>query len=171
MATSGGTPLDVYCFDTGPFIELGKLPRSTFKTLWERVEDLIRGGRLITPREVLKELDEGIDDLPKWVRSQSGLVRPNTPELVQSTMDVLKIFPSLSYPNKPGGGAADPFVLALARIENDLGQARLVDKYRCVLVTQERAKPGKMNIPAACMHFGLHFMNMNQLYVAEGWSF
>jgi len=165
------TPRTIYCFNTGPFIEIGRLPRRFFPGVWKRVEGLVRDSRLVSPREVLKELLARSDEIANWAKAQPGLFRPNDPELVRVAQDVLRDFPSLINPNKPGGGSADPFVIALARIGDAQGQQRLLDPYRCVVVSQERARSGKVNIPAVCAHYALTHSDINGVYDQEGWEF
>jgi hypothetical protein len=47
-------------------------------------------------------------------------------------------FRGLINPYELGGGAADPFVFGLVRLEQSKGQGRLLDPHRCVVVSQEQ---------------------------------
>lgn len=167
--------VDVYCFDTGPFIDLARLGRSLDRTVlagpWEAVEKLIADGRVITPHEVVRELDVWDDGMATWARRQPGLIRPHDAALINEVQLILRQFPDLAQPKKPGGPAADAYVVALAKLEDERGQADLFDRFNCAVVTSEKAKAGRQDIPNACGHFSLTSCDIGELFRREGLKF
>lgn len=61
-----------YVIDTGALIDLWRrrYPRDVFRTLWNKIEEMIRTGELIAPQEVLVELQRQHDELSAWARGQ-----------------------------------------------------------------------------------------------------
>lgn len=54
----------VYCIDTSALIDLNRMySRDIFPTLWRRLGDLVKSGRLFAPLEVLREVEKGDDEL------------------------------------------------------------------------------------------------------------
>jgi len=88
-------PPAIYCIDTSGLIDLGRrYPERVFGALWREIERLINRGRLIAPREVLRELQRGDDEMYTWAKKhermaidldqeQMSLVRRN-PECVSA---------------------------------------------------------------------------------------
>lgn len=91
----------VYIVDTSSFIEMKKrYPKDVFPTLWQRVDELIRMGRLIAPVEVKKEIDRGDDDLKKWVDSRKKMFVDPSLSQIDRVKEILNEFPSLAEPEK-----------------------------------------------------------------------
>jgi len=58
-----------------------------------------------------------------------------------------------------GTPVADPFIIARAAV------------LRGTVVSEESSVNGKINIPAACGHFGLSCMKLDGFLRERGWSF
>jgi hypothetical protein len=65
---------------------------------------------------------------------------------------------NLINPNT-GRSGADPFVIALAQVNN------------CAVVTEEKARPTRPKIPDVCAGLGLRCINMLDLMRQERWSY
>ncbi|MBM4040242.1 MAG: DUF4411 family protein [Planctomycetes bacterium] len=80
--------------------------------------------------------------------------------------EILREFPELAHA-EGRTQAADPFVIApalAAKRESFFGG-------HYVVVTSEKLKPGKRNIPAACAHFEIRCLGLFDFMRAEGWTF
>jgi hypothetical protein len=153
-----------YCFDTSAFIHswVRTSPPDIFVTLWDRLDEKIADGGIVSPEEVLKELErvEG-DTLLAWVKERRNpLIIPLEADL-QEKVGLI----GAQYRTFVAGDAdknmADPWVIGLA-MARDL-----------TVVTQE-TKPGssqKPTIPHVCHHFGVPFVDSFEFMRREGWTF
>ena len=68
----------MYCIDTSALISAWKeqYPPDIFLSFWRNVEKLILQGTLISPDEVLRELEDGSDDLHSWAKKQADFFVP-----------------------------------------------------------------------------------------------
>ena len=159
---------DIYCSDASSLIDLNRhYKRSIFPGVWGKIEELAQEGRLIAPDEVRWEVERGDDELVPWVKKNRKMFRKLDQDQADVARDVIAHFPNLAKPGK-FGPAADPFVVALAQVE-DKRQSRslLQQQFRCVVVTQE----GRHGIPAACNHYSLIWVSLLGLFDREGWEF
>jgi hypothetical protein len=135
-------------------------PRANFPTLWQRLEGLIRDGRIRASSMVLAELERIEDELLEWARAQDGLfVELDRPQQ-ESVRDVLAEFPGLA----PAGEDrinADPFVIALAIRDGS------------TVFSQERlsGNPATPKIPNVCAARGVECVNFLQFIARQGWVF
>jgi hypothetical protein len=135
-------------------------PPDLFPTLWDRVEEIVGGGRLITPDEVLTELSRMDDDVAKWAkRHKSPMVAPLSPEVMAAMTDILSRHARLMGKGGNRNGA-DPWVIALAKVRG------------AVVVTEEQAGGGtKVKIPDVCKAENIDCMSVLGVIRAEGWTF
>jgi hypothetical protein len=160
---------DIYCIDASSLIDLKHFyRREVFSALWEKVEELVSAGRLTAPDEVFQEIKDD-DILGPWAKTHKKMFRKLDQEQMDAAKEVASRFPRLAKPGR-FGPAADPFVVALAQLENRrLSGSLLAFGSICVVVTNERRDPGK--IPAACAHYKLTCMALVDLFQREGWKF
>ena len=129
----------MYCIDTSALVHGWQrvYPRNHFPSFWERVDDLIASGRLISPMDVFHELQKKDDDLFAWAKERKEAVFHEVEIPVQEELKaVLKAYPRILDTRKQRDGA-DPVVIAMA-------------KQKCaIVVTQEgpTGKPSKPHIP------------------------
>jgi hypothetical protein len=160
-----------YCVDTSALIDLNYLyPRSVFPTLWRNMDILVEGDRLIAPSDVLEELKRGDDDLTGWAKKQKRMFRPQNAELLREVSEILKVVPDLADPDRIRPVHADPFVVALARIEHQRAQTELLSA-GCAVVCHEGRGKLRLRIPDACDRFGIECLRFQALFAREGWSF
>lgn len=152
----------IYCIDTSSILEARTrtYPPAAFPTLWDRVEALIDAGRLLSPIEMLKELERKDDETRKWARAKSGLFVPYSPQQIATVTQILTTHPLLVDSSK-GRSGGDPFLIALALIEG------------YTLVTEEVAtnSPKKPRIPDVCIVYKVPYITFLDLVIAEGWTF
>lgn len=164
----------VYCIDTSALIDLKFLyPPDVFKSLWLRMEKLADCGRLVAPREVLKELEQKDDYLRTWARRNSALFRELDAIQMGIVARIMRDFLGLVDHNKQIPDA-DPFVIALAfaRTETRNGDD-LFTTHRNVVVTSERlSRPDERpRIPNVCREMGIESIDLVEMFRMENWVF
>lgn len=154
-----------YVFDNGPLSALFRnYYRNRFPSLWQRFDQLVDDGRLVSTREVLREIeDSSIESLVEWASQHRDLFA--TPTTEQGAF-VVKIYAVARFQQNieqkkllRGGKVADPFVIARAACEN------------LTVVTTELMKPNAVKIPNICAHFGVKCLSLPEFMEAEGWTF
>ena len=155
----------IYSLDTSALIAAfhERYPIENFPSLWRKIEELIRNGRLKMSQIVLEEAMRDTE-IKKWC--DENHLKPDfqvpIDELVQEKVsEVLSEFPRL-VDNRTGKSGADPWVIALAlTIEN------------CIVLTEENPTDSKNRpkIPDACAHFNLQCIKVVDLIKRENWIF
>ncbi|HME23821.1 MAG TPA: DUF4411 family protein [Acetobacteraceae bacterium] len=154
-----------YVFDNSPLSVLFKnFYRRTFRSLWERFDDLVANGNIVSTREALREIEDGApDDLLEWAKRNSKLFA--TPTAAEGAF-VARIYGVRHFQQNieqqkllKGGKNADPFVIAKAAVE---GRA---------VVTMEQLKPNATKIPNICQHFGIKCLTLEEFMDEQGWEF
>lgn len=160
-------------------------PPDIFPALWKDIENLVKQGLLVAPREVLHELEwleknpqkkktipggtdpEGNDLLLKWAKMNKGMFIE--PDLTQNNyIDSASI---ITNEILPGYGKrlvdidketpeADPFVIALAKLK------------RWIVINSEGSvKPGPSNppkIPDVCRHHKVESIGILEFFRRVG---
>ena len=160
---------DSYCIDSSSLIKLKQdYPRKTFPPVWDRIEGLIEEGRLFAPLEVFKEIEKD-DVLGPWCKKRKQkLFRALDSTQWAVAKQIADKFPQLAKSGK-FGPAADPFVVALAKIETEKSGSLFPGKNKCLVVTEEGGGP--QQIPAACKASGVQTITLVELFANEGWVF
>ena len=155
----------VYSLDTSALIAAfhERYPIQNFDSLWRRIEELIRNGRMKMSQVVFEEAMRDTE-IKQWC-DQNQLKQDfqvAIDEAVQERVnEVLSRFPRL-VDNRTGKSGADPWVIALAlTFEN------------CVVVTEENPTDSqdRPKIPDACAHFNLQCIKIVDLIKNENWIF
>ncbi|MDX2269636.1 MAG: DUF4411 family protein [Bryobacter sp.] len=151
-----------YCIDTSAMMDgwLRYYPRDVFPTLWDRLEKMIAGRRLVAPDEVLRELSTKDDDLHGWARLQDGLFCPLEDDIQLATAEILMDFPKLVN-NERNRSIADPFVIAVAKAR----------KLSVVTGEKRKGNPSRPKIPDVCDAYGIKCLTLLELMKNEGWKF
>ncbi len=145
-----------------------------FPSFWERLNESVRTGRVVSVRAVQIELENA--SRPEIVNSV-GYLRDLNPrffsdpdEQEQSLVREMLNDPSLSAANNRwrekanrGTEDADPYLIAKARVQN-------LSLTGATVVTQEQAD-NPSNIPAVCQRFGVRCINLRQMMSDLGWRF
>ena len=150
-----------YVFDTSPLSVLFKnYYRRTFRSLWERFDDLVAEGQIVSTREI-GDLSDG--PLRDWAVANPGIFA--TPVAAEGAF-VAEIYRIRHFQQNieqqkilNGGKNADPFVIAKARVENR------------IVVTMEQLRPNAVKIPNICEHFGIRWLSLEGFMEVEGWEF
>ena len=143
----------IYVFDSGPLIWMFRYYYpDRFPSLWEQFHELIAIQRIVSVKEVSRELDGQDDLLANWINEMLFIG-----EIFQVSHFQGLIRKQERLQGKP---VADPFVIAKANlIQNG-----------CV-VTTEKYKENASQIPNVCKHFNIPCINLEQFMEEEDWKF
>lgn len=124
--------------------------------------DLARDKRLFAPDEVLLELERGGDELYQWAKELDFLFLEPSEKVQQVVSEIVERYPSFVPDESSDGIWADPYVIALAKVNN------------AIIVTGEKAVgPGakRPKIPNICQDLQIRCIDFLQLIRLEGWTF
>lgn len=151
-----------YSVDTSALLDAWTrwYPPEIFPTLWDRLSELVKSGKLASPDDVLHELKKKDDALTKWAKAQSGLFLPLDLQIQEALREVMSAFPRLVNTQKDRS-TADPVVIALAKVRG------------LTVVTGEKAAgtDERPRIPNVCQHFGIRYIGITSLIRENGWVF
>ena len=155
----------IYVFDTCPVIDLFKhYYPDQFPTLWNNFNQMIEDERIISTREVLREIGDQDDEVSEWGRNNTNLFTTPTAEETSFVTRIYQVEHFQQNINKQkllnGGKNADPFVIAKAAVIEG----------GCV-VTAEKVTPNAAKIPNICEHFDVRCLNLRGFMNEEGWVF
>ena len=149
-----------YVVDTNALITLLTFypkDKSTFKALWDEIENLIKQKIMFSTDIVYKEINRyrGKNDIvKKWAisRKKSFFISPNK-ETWEFAQKIIRRFPDLLDKKKlqTGEPQADPFLIALAKSEN------------AFIVTQER-KDLANGIPMVALHYKVKSIDLYEFF-------
>ena len=153
----------IYSVDTSALIDgLERHYReANFPTLWERIDELIDGGRLLCSEEVLEEATKR--DLPakEWcVVRHDKLIVATDASVAMAAQQLLDRYP-LMVKNIKGRNRADPFVIVVAKMRG------------ATVVTGEGpdGSPNRPKIPWVCNELSVPCCRLAELIEREGWQF
>lgn len=150
-----------YCIDTSALIDLKRLyPRKIFPSLWENIEKLISQGRIVSPREVFKELEQYADkndELLKWTKKHKKMFKDLDDAQMQHIHKILNEYPKLVDASKQGP-QADPFIIALAMADG-----------HCVITQESQTKINK--IPDVCKKYDVKCISLIEFFIEQKWKF
>ncbi len=152
-----------YSIDTSAILDGWRryYPPDVFPALWNRLEQLVEKGELAASEEVLIELEKRDDQVYGWAKKRK--VRMFVPIDERQQREVLSVLSGHEklVDTRKNRSAADPFVIALARVEG------------CAVVTGERAtgSPDRPNIPDVCEALGVRCLSLLDLFREQGWRF
>lgn len=156
----------LYCIDTSSLLKLKDYPRDVFPSLWMNRERLISEQRIIAPREVLRELVLGDDEIARWAKQNRVMFLDVDDAQATTLREILQRFPALSDHMK-AGPHADPLLVALT-----LAKTRENPSSDCMVVTEERLRgKGSLRIPSICVELGIRAITLLDFLRQEGLSF
>ncbi len=135
-------------------------PPDIFVTLWQRLDAAIVAGDLVSPEEVLHELERGTDDLAEILGARDGLFLPLDAAQMAALAEVMGACRGIAD-EEGERNRADPFVVALARVR------------RGTVVTGERPRrdlAAAYKIPDACTQFGIPYLDWFGFLRQAGWQ-
>jgi hypothetical protein len=158
-----------YCMDASAFIDLRvRYPKDVFPGVWNRVSDLAKERRLISPAAVQRELKGKADEILQWAKMRRRVFQRLDGVQQRIVREILLRFPNLVDPNKPVPDA-DPFVIALALAKNR--QAGLLPAAWIVVTQEKMSASGRPRIPNVCAAFSVRCIDMLEMFRLEKWRF
>jgi hypothetical protein len=155
----------VYIFDTNSFRVLGNYFPRQFPSFWQRFNECVAAGEILSVREVYNELQHVVNrqHLLDWTRTnKKAFVVPNDEE-TRFLGEIFAIAHFRQLVGKQqllqGTPVADPFIIACGKVRN-----------ACV-VTEEVLKKNAAKIPNVCDHFSVEYTNVEGFLAREGWTF
>lgn len=152
--------MTVYCVDTSALIAAWqeRYPIENFPRFWDRLDAFIAEGRLVSPDEVLRETGKRSDELHAWLKARGSMFRELAEPIQIEAAQVLARFPRL-VGEKKLRTSADPFVIALAKIEG------------WPILTEEKPtfSTNRPNIPDVCSALGVRTVSLLEVIRAERW--
>jgi len=163
--------MDVYCIDTSSLIEMkDKYPQDVtlFEKVWENMDNLCKENRLIAPVKVLKEIEQGDDELKKWAKGKVKkiFVKPDKKQS-EKIKEILAKYSFLANSEKPGPNA-DAWLIAVALVKKEEEKGLLFSDKKYIVVTEE-SKTRKDRIPSVCGTYNIECINLIELFRKEGW--
>jgi hypothetical protein len=150
-----------YCIDTSALIAAWseRYPIKRIPPFWNRLDDLVKDGRLVAPVDVRREIQKKADGLHAWVSERKSMFVELEEPIQLRAKDLLRHFPWL-LKNVPGKSPADPFVVALAQ-----------ERGLTVITEEGRGGVKKPQIPFVCEARGVKCINLLGLLEEEDWVF
>ncbi len=150
-----------YIFDSGPIIDFKHYYEDIFFSLWDRFEELIERGRIISSIEVYRELKQRDDDAAAIANKYKNIFHKPIIQEQQYVQEILaKHSELIKFKNIVSGSpVADPFIIAQAIVR------------KATLVTTERFKPNAHNVPNICKEYGVNVLNLKDFFLQENWKF
>ena len=155
-----------YVFDTNALSTVLRFYyRDRFPSFWARFDGFIEAGRILSVREVRREIERyhGDQHLLAWVKQNASLFGVPTRQEMEFVRTIFAIPRFRAVISKQallqGHPVADPFVVARAKV------------FEATVVTMESWKPNAAKIPNICQHFGVACTDLEGFMATEGWSF
>lgn len=150
-----------YCIDTNALIDLWRraYPPDIFPSLWRDLEKLISDGSLISPREVLNELEKKDDELLKWAKNHKKMFQDLDDAQARQVRSILNEFSNLIDQHKTTPDA-DPFVIALA-----------ISKGWAVITSEKPSTGGRPKIPDVCKRYGVKCISLIEFFREQEWTY
>jgi len=153
-------PVKIYCMDADVLIELKRHYPSThifskhdlFPAIWEKLEEMVRNGTLISHAEVFREIELGGDELFQWCKQHKSIFKNPDECQLKEFQKVKRKYDRDSWNrniSKPGPWA-DPWLIALAICEE------------AILVSNERNVPNR--IPFIANHLGITCLHLFEFF-------
>lgn len=151
-----------YSIDTSAILYgwIRHYPPDVFPPLWEKLEEMVVNNLLKATEEVREELVKKEDAAYKWAKSIKDFFVPIDLDIQFKVKDILDKFDRLIDTRK-NRSAADPFVIALALVEN------------ATVITAEKptGKLDRPNIPDVCRYYKVPCISLLELIRIKKWIF
>jgi Domain of unknown function (DUF4411) len=133
-----------FCVDSSGWLDgwTRNYPPDVFRTLWDRIEELVDAGEIIASEEVYVELAKKDDDLHDWIQARKSMLVPPDEAIQKRVAEMLGKYPRL-VDTLRGRSQADPFVIATA-MEHD-----------AVVTGEIMGTAAKPRIPFVCQAEGI----------------
>lgn len=149
-----------YVIDTSALIDLkNQYPESVFPGVWERFNEMCGDGKIIAPREVLKEIKRGDDSLATWADLNDQVFLEPCESEIEILQQVLRVYSPLAIEKHSTGLWADPLVIACAK------------HYNLPIIQQELNDSKQFKIPSIAKQFNVNCIKLIKFFEEESWLF
>ena len=156
----------IYVFDTSSFIVLGHYYNDQFPSLWEKANNGVKSGKIISVKEVFNELEAyGPEtDLKKWARENKQIFQKMNEKESQELSSIFKTYPKFqNMINKKtrarGRPVADPFIVVKAI------------HIKGAVVSEEAVQKNGIKIPNLCHIKNIPCFKLKEFMKQENWRF
>jgi len=151
-------------FDTSAFLNGRRdhYPPATFPSVWDLVAAAMTDGRIVTPREVYRELVAMDDETTEWCKQLPSHVFVDPVEQVQRGVGT--VYAQFANPGRRDG--ADPFVIAEAQ-----HRAFTVVTYEGRSFSGVPTRNWERTMPGICKHFAVPCCTLPEALTILGASF
>jgi hypothetical protein len=153
-------PVSLYCIDASALINITRYPgypRDLFPTIWEKLENMVKRGELISNMEVYEEIKKRQDSIYQWCKQNKSMFK-DIDDCQSKEFENIKTKYDSNYwnteINKPGPWA-DPWLIALSICEDT-----------AFIVTDEKNTPN--HIPYIANHFNKQCLNLIDFFKKTG---
>ncbi len=155
----------IYVIDSCSLIDLNiHTPIDVYPSVWKKLEELIRRGLLVSPKEVFNEIKQQDDKLSEWAKKQNNFFKEVSVEQLKIVTEILDKYPALVKIDRKYD--ADPFVIALA-VEMATNQQQTLTTIKRIVVTEEKLAGMKLKIPLICKDYNIDCINVNDMFRSE----
>lgn len=155
----------LYCVDTSSLISLRVYHRKPLAPLWELLDRLATEGRLVSPREVLREVSKQEDLAHSWAKDHKSIFVDADDEQARIVSELQTRFPVLAEAAAKTTPYADPWCLALTMLRSKAGES-------CHLINEEKETPqASGKLPYLCGQLGLKWGRLLDVPGFEGLRF
>jgi hypothetical protein len=154
----------MFCIDTSSLIHAWRrdYPPDVFEGVWRGFEQLISEGLLVSPEEVLLELERGGDELYSWANERRHMFIQPDQEVQDRVRQVVNQFDNFLPQESQDGIWADPYVIALA-------QSRGLSVVTGEILAGRGARTIK--IPNVCQSLNVDYLDVLGMLRAAGLQF
>lgn len=147
----------IYVIDTCSLIAMAETyPKDVFPGVWDKIDELIDQGIIVSVEDVHEELASKDDDVYQWANVRIQIFKDLDDSVQQSAIEILQTHSNL-LDLKNNKSSADPFLIATARV------------YGGVVVTEEDFSGGhhRSKIPDVCRDYGIQCIDLLKMLRKE----
>jgi len=149
-----------YLLDSSALFDLKRdYPISIFPSLWDSFNNLCQNKIIVAPREVLREIKKGNDELVEWAHNFDEIFLEPVDEEVEILQQVMSIYPANILQKYSTGIWADPLLVAAGKY------------YNIPIIQHESTDPNQYKIPSVAARFGVRCIKLIHLFDEQSWRF
>ena len=149
-----------YVIDSSALFDLkNQYPDRIFTGLWESFNEMCKERLVVSPREVLREIKRGNDDLLQWAQDYGDIFLEPCENELSINQHLFEQYPKeiiAKYSTRPW---ADPLVIACAK------------HYRLTIIQQETNDRNQYKIPSMAAKIDVKCIKLVEFFEDQNWQF